>query len=229
MTKVGIVLSGCGVYDGTEIHEAVCSMLALQQAGASYQCLAPNIPQHHVVNHLTGDVMDERRNVLVESARIARGDILALDEISVHDYDAFFFPGGFGAAKNLSTFALHGAKCAVNPEVAGLVRQAHAAGIPLGFVCIAPVLPAAILGAEAPTLTIGTDADTAGAIELLGGSHVQCPVKEAVVDHDNRIVTSPAYMTAGTVTEVYESIRAAVNNLLLLITEPVERERRIAV
>lgn len=220
MTKVGVVLSGCGVYDGSEIHEAVSALLALSQAGAQYQCMAPDVDQYHVVNHLTGRPTDETRNVLTESARIARGEVVALDQVSVSDYDAFFFPGGFGAAKNLSTFAFEGAQASVNPDVARIVREAHSAGIPLGFVCISPVLPAAILGQAAhPSVTIGTDRETASAIEALGGKHVECPVKEAVIDPANRIVTSPAYMTGKSIAEVYEGISKAVADLLALVKE----------
>jgi enhancing lycopene biosynthesis protein 2 len=218
MPKIGVVLSGCGVYDGSEIHEAVSGLLALSQAGATYQCLAPDAPQLHVINHLTGEASAEMRNVLVESARIARGDVLDLAEVKVADYDGFFFPGGFGAAKNLSTFAVAGAQCDVNPAVARIVREAHAARIPLCFVCIAPVLPAKILGAQFhPQVTIGTDAETGGAIEAMGGQHVECPVREAVVDRDNLIVTGPAYMTGNSIAEVYEGIRTAVVELLNLV------------
>ena len=219
MPKVGVVLSGCGVYDGSEIHEAVCVLLALSQAGAKYQCMAPNAPQMHVVDHLKGQpAVGETRNVLTESARIARGAIVALDDVNIADYDAFIFPGGFGAAKNLCTFAVEGDNCSVQRDVARVVSEAHAAGKPLAFVCIAPVIAAKVLGQTGGAeLTIGDDADTAGAINAMGATHVECPVKEAHVDTENKIVSTPAYMKAQSVAEVYEGVKRSVDELLKLV------------
>jgi enhancing lycopene biosynthesis protein 2 len=216
MAKVGVVLSGCGVMDGAEIHESVLTLLALDDAGASYQCMAPDTDQLHVINHLTGQPENSgRRNVLVESARIARGRIIDLAGVNVADYDAFMFPGGFGAAKNLSTFAIDGKDCSVNADVARLVREAHSAGKPIAFVCIAPVVAAKVLGSAAHTkLTIGDDSETAQAINEMGAEHIACPVKEAVIDEDNRIISSPAYMKAGNLSELYEGIRGTVRALL---------------
>jgi enhancing lycopene biosynthesis protein 2 len=219
MPKVGVVLSGCGVYDGAEIHESVCVLLALSQAGAEYQCMAPNAPQMHVVDHISGKpVTGVSRNVLHESARIARGEIVALNEVNVADYDAFIFPGGFGAAKNLCTFAFEGDECRVQHDVERIVTEAHAAGKPLAFVCIAPVIAAKVLGkAGGAKLTIGDDPDTAGAINAMGGTHVECPVTEAVVDPENKIVSTPAYMKAQSIAEVYEGVKLTVTELLKLI------------
>ncbi len=219
MPKVGVVLAGCGVMDGSEIHEAVCTLLALSQAGAEYKCMAPNTNQMHVVDHVKGQpVPGQTRNVLVESARIARGDIVALQDVNVADYDAFIFPGGFGAAKNLCTFAFEGEDCSVQRDVDRLVREAHAAGKPLAFVCIAPVIAAKILGQEtAAKLTIGDDADTAGAINTMGGSHVECPVTEVVIDDAHKIVSTPAYMKAQSVAEVYAGVKRTVDEILRMI------------
>jgi len=196
MPKVGVVLSGCGVMDGSEIHEAVCTLLALSQAGADYQCMAPNAPQMHVVDHLKGQpAAGQTRNVLAESAHIARGKIVPLDGVKVADYDAFIFPGGFGAAKNLCTFAIEGDNCSVQRDVERVVREAHATGKVLGFICIAPVIGAKVLGKQTGVkLTIGDDAETAAAINAMGAAHVPEPVTEALVDAENKVVSTPAYM-----------------------------------
>jgi len=217
--KVGVILSGCGVYDGSEIHEAVITLLALDRAGAEAVCMAPNIDQMHVINHLSGSPAEgETRNVLVESARIARGNIKDIAEISADDFDALILPGGFGAAKNLCDFAVNGPDCNVNPEVARLVKETVAAQKPLAAVCIAPALLAKVLGPiNSPALTIGSDAGTAGAVNKMGARHIDCPVKEAVVDRDNKIVTSPAYMLAGSIGEAAAGIEKTVQELIGMI------------
>ncbi len=213
--KVGVVLSGCGVYDGAEVHESVITLLALDRLGAEAVICAPDVAQMHVVNHLTGEV-DEgaQRNVLVESARIARGEIRDVAAVSADELDALILPGGFGAAKNLCDFAVNGPDCEVNADVAALVRDVHVQGKPVAAVCIAPALLAKVLGDEGPAITIGTDADTAGALEKMGASHVACPVTEFVVDHDRKLVTSPAYMLAQNISEAAEGIEKTVKTLL---------------
>lgn len=213
--KIAVVLSGCGVYDGSEIHEAVLTMLALDRAGAEIVCAAPDVEQAHVVNHRTGDVAaGEKRNVLVESARIARGKIVDLRELHAGDIDAAIFPGGFGAAKNLSDYAFKGAAMTVRPEVERFIREVHAAKKPLGFVCIAPVLAAKLLGGEQPTLTIGTDAATAGDLEACGARHRNTRVDEVVVDDARRVVTTAAYMLAGRISEAAAGIDKLVHAVL---------------
>ncbi len=213
--KVGVVLSGCGVYDGAEIHESVITLLALDRQGAEVVMCAPDVAQMHVVNHLTGDVAEgEERNVLVESARIARGAVADVKDISADDLDALILPGGFGAAKNLCDFAVNGAECEVNPDVAALVRAVHSQGKPVAAVCIAPAVLARVLGEEAPELTIGNDAGTAGALETMGAAHVECPVREFVVDRERKIITSPAYMLAQSISEAADGIEGTVNALL---------------
>jgi enhancing lycopene biosynthesis protein 2 len=216
MSKVAVVLSGCGVYDGAEINEAVLTLLCLEQQGASYQCFAPNVQQMHVINHLTGQpVAGESRNVLVEAARIARGNIKDLREAKVAEFDALLVPGGFGAAKNLCDFAVAGAGMTVQPDFLKLARAFYAGGKPIGLICIAPVMAAAICG-EGARCTIGNDAETAAAIKAMGGEHLQCPVSEARVDKERKLVTTPAYMLAGGVAEAYSGISACVKEVLAL-------------
>lgn len=217
MKKIGVVLSGCGVYDGSEIHEAVLTLLAIDRHGCEAFCMAPAV-EFPVINHLTKKDSGEKRNVLVESARIARGDIRDIKDVKVSDLDAIIFPGGFGAAKNLSDFATKGATGDVNPEVARLLKEMAAAKKPIGAVCIAPVLLAAVLGKQfSPTVTIGNDAGTAAEIGKTGAIHQECPVTEVVVDKSNKLVTSPAYMLATRISEVAEGIDNCVREVVKLI------------
>ena len=213
--KIGVVLSGCGVYDGAEIHESVITLLAIDRLGAEAVICAPDIPQLHVVNHLTSEVEEgAERNVLVESARIARGAIRDVTEVTADELDALILPGGFGAAKNLCDFAVKGADCNVDPGVAALVRAVHEQGKPVAAVCIAPALIAKVLGDEGPELTIGNDADTAGALESMGAAHIECPVREFVVDREHKLISSPAYMLAESISEAAEGIERTVEALL---------------
>lgn len=216
--RVAVVLSGCGVNDGSEIHEAVLMLLALDQAGAEYQCTAPEKPQADVINHATGKPVKESRNVLVESARIARGKIIPLSQVSASDYDAIMMPGGYGAAKNLCTYAAEGSKSKVDPDLARILREFHQAGKPIGAVCIAPVTLASIFADADPrvSLTIGNDEGTAADIGKLGGLHKDCAVTEFVVDEKNKIVTSPAYMLGKGPAEVFEGVRKTVDAVLKL-------------
>ncbi|MHB8121719.1 MAG: isoprenoid biosynthesis glyoxalase ElbB [Desulfuromonadaceae bacterium] len=217
MKKIGVVLSGCGVYDGSEIHEAVLTLLAIDRQGCEAVCMAP-AGGFAVTNHLTGQQGGEQRDVLVESARIARGKIRDIKEVKAAELDAIMFPGGFGAAKNLSDFAVKGAAAGVNPDVARLLKEMAAAGKPIGAVCIAPVLLAAVLGKEySPTVTIGNDAATADEIVKCGAKHNECQVSGCVVDRKNKIVTSPAYMLANRISEVAEGIDACVKEVVGLI------------
>ncbi len=213
--KVGVVLSGCGVYDGAEIHEAVLTLLTLGKTKAQVICMAPDISQLHVINHLKGEESTgESRNVLVESARIARGEIKDMKDITADDIDALIFPGGFGAAKNLCDFALKGKDCMVNHEVERLVKEMYEAKKPMGFVCIAPVIAAKVLGAHGPTLTIGSDEQTAAAIEAMGGKHVAKAVGEIAVCEGTRVVSTPAYMLGPGITDVAAGIEKLVYKVL---------------
>lgn len=219
MKKIGVILSGCGVYDGSEIHEAVITLLAIDRAGAEAVCMAPNVAQLHVVNHLSGEVeAGASRNVLVEASRIARGKIRDLATVSAGDLDAVILPGGFGAAKNLSTFALAGADCALNAEVERLLKEMFAAKKPIGALCIAPVVLARALGKVAPiTVTIGSDAGTAAAIQATGAQHQDCPVREFIIDREHRIVSTPAYMLAGRISEAADGIEKTVRAVISLL------------
>lgn len=217
MKKVGVVLSGCGVKDGSEIHESVLTLLALTQAGACYQCLAPNIAQTQVINHYTGERMPEKRHVLVEAARIARGDILDLATANPAELDAAIFPGGFGAALNLCDFATQGEACTIEPHVLAFAKAMLAQKKPLGFICIAPAMIPKIVGAGA-SLTIGNDRETARKIEAMGGKHVSCAVTACVTDTNARIVSTPAYMLAKNIGEAFIGIEKLVRQVLDLIS-----------
>ena len=217
MTNVAVVLSGSGFLDGAEIQESVITMLALDKAGVTYQCMAPDIEQMHVVNHFTGEVSeDEQRNVLVEAARIARTNIVDIALAKPNDYDAVIFPGGYGAAKNLSNFAVKGAASSVQEDVLQFARAFAASGKPMGYVCIAPAMIPHIYGADAK-LTIGSDADTAAAITEMGGVHIECPVQEIIVDEERKLVSTPAYMLDMKISQVAEGIEKLVNKVLGMI------------
>ncbi|MDU9391099.1 isoprenoid biosynthesis glyoxalase ElbB [Pseudomonas japonica] len=216
--KVAVILSGCGVYDGAEIHESVITLLRLDQRGAQVQCFAPNIAQLHVINHLTGEQMPESRNVLVESARIARGNIKDLREADVDDFDALIVPGGFGAAKNLSSFAVDGPGCTVHPDVLAVAEAFAEAGKPVGLICISPALAAKIYG-PGVVCTIGNDADTSAAIVKMGGTHEECDVHDIVEDTQRKLVTTPAYMLAQSISDAAGGIYKLVDRVLELTHE----------
>jgi len=203
-----VLLSGCGVFDGSEIHESVITLLALSKLGAKATVTAPNKDQAHVVDHNAGAPSEETRNVLVESARIARGPVLALNEVNVSDFDALFIPGGFGAAKNLNTFAFDGADCSIDADVEKVIQDFHAAGKPIGAICIAPTVVVRALGKG--IVTIGSDPDTASAIESMGGHHMTCAVTETAIDPENKLVTAPAYMCEASLADIATGIEKAV-------------------
>lgn len=215
--RIGVVLAGCGVYDGAEIHEAVCTLLAIDRAGAEAVCFAPNVAQAHVIDHTTGQETGESRNVLVESARIARGKITDLSKFQAGEIDALIFPGGFGAAKNLCSFAFQGPDCTVNPDVEKAVRAMLQAGKPIGALCIAPAILAKLLGKEGVELTIGSDADTAQALEAMGARHRATTHCEVVVDKAHKVVTAPCYMLDASVSQIAGGAANAVNALIGLV------------
>lgn len=210
--KVAVVLSGCGVYDGAEIHESVLTLLALDQQGAAYQCFAPDIEQHHVINHLNGEEMEQRRNVLVESARIARGAIKPLADFSADDYDAIVFPGGFGAAKNLSSFAFDGPACTVENSVMRAIEAMRGQAKPIAALCISPVIMTKLLAGA--RVTIGQDKATAEAIEAMGGDHVKAGHGDVVVDEELNLITSPCYMLDASISQIAEGAANTVRTVL---------------
>lgn len=215
MKKFAVILSGCGVFDGAEIHEATLSLLAIAKMGAAYEIFAPDIIQYHVVNHLTGDEMDETRNVLVESARIARGQIRDLKDFHPSDFDGLLFPGGFGAAKNLSTWAFEGADAAILPEVEVAIKGMVDLKKPVGALCISPVILARVLGEV--HLTIGDDDSTIDALESLGAKHVYTTHGEVVVDPDYNLVTTPCYMLDATIVQIAEGANNVVDAMIKMM------------
>jgi len=217
MAKIGVLLSGCGVNDGSEIHEAVVTLLALDRAGAETVCMAPDVDQFDVVNHLTGETTGEKRNVLVESARIARGNIKDIRKVRAEDIDGLIIPGGFGAAKNLSDFAVKGKDAVVNEDVKRLLNDMVSADKPVGAICIAPATLTKALEGKNPEVTIGNDIGTAGAIEAMGGRHKECSVDIIHVDSNNKLVTTPAYMLGPGIKDVAIGIEKLVNKVLELV------------
>lgn len=217
--KFAVVLSGCGVFDGSEIHEAVCTMLAIEQSGCQYQCFAPNTWQARTIDHFTGNAVaiagdEDNRNVLAESARIARGNIKDLSEFKAKDYDAIVFPGGFGAALNLSDFGVKGADCDVNLEVKRAVEDSYAENLVIGAMCIAPVVLAKILGKERIHLTIGNDAKLSSSLNKMGVVTENKNATEVCVDEEHKIVTTPCYMLAKSLPEIYDATRNLIDEML---------------
>ncbi len=215
MKKIAVVLAGNGVYDGAEIHEATLTLLAIARNGAKYQCFAPDVEQAHVINHLTGEEMPEKRNVLVEAASIARGDITPLSEYSAKDYDAVVFPGGFGAAKNLSTYAFDGADLNVIKEFETAVLDTVAEIKPIGALCISPVIIAKVL--ENVKVTVGQDESTVEAIQKLGATHQVTDHGQIVVDEKYKVVTTPCYMLDATIDQIADGAEKAVKKVLEMI------------
>ena len=218
--KVAVVLSGCGVFDGSEIHEAVLTLLAIEEEGATWHCFAPQGEQLHVVDHATGEVVEgEKREVFSESARISRGveKLTELGEYDPAEYDALIFPGGFGAAKNLSDFAVRGASAEPIDSVTGAVRSTHSMGKPIGFICITPACIGALtLGGEGVDLTIGNDPETASTVKESGANHRECTVDEVVVDMTNKVVSTPAYMLGPNIIDIRKGISKLVREVIAL-------------
>jgi len=212
MKKFAVVLSGSGVYDGAEIHEATMTLYAIMKNGGTYDIFAPDIDQHHVINHITGDEMPETRNVLIESARIARGNIKNLADFEATDYDILIFPGGFGAAKNLSSLAFDGADCTVDLAVEQAVLAMVKESKPIGALCIAPAVMAKII--KGAVVTIGSDEGTIAAIEGMGGTHETTTHGEIVVDEGFKLVTTPCYMLDANILQIAEGAEKVVKRLL---------------
>ncbi len=210
--KFAVVLSGSGVFDGAEIHEATLSLYAIMKQGGTYEIFAPDIPQHHVINHITGEEMNEKRNVLIESARIARGKIRPLSEFNIDEFDALLYPGGFGAAKNLSSFAFDGVDCNVDEDVRRSVEQTVKAGKPIGALCISPVIMAKVLGGA--ELTIGEDKDTAEAVEAMGARHMETGHGEVIVDTKYKLFTTPCYMLDANIVQIADGAANIVKSMM---------------
>jgi enhancing lycopene biosynthesis protein 2 len=212
MKRFAVVLSGCGVFDGSEIQESVLTLLAIRKAGAEYSIFAPDVPQMHVVNHLTGQPTNERRNVLVESARIARGQVAPLSEFRPTQFDAIILPGGFGAAKNLSNYAVAGAGLEVNPDVARAVRGMLEAGKPVGALCIAPIILAKLV--PGVQVTLGAPSEDSEAAEALGAKHFPADPTGVVVDRRHNVFTGPCYMYDATIEQVAECAENVVRAMI---------------
>jgi len=215
MKKFAIVLSGCGVFDGAEIHEATLTMLAIMKQGAQYEIFAPDIKQHHVINHISGDEMPEERNVLIESARIARGHIKDIKLYDPNNFDALIFPGGFGAAKNLCDFAFNGADCEVNPDVEKAILKTAGKNKPIGALCISPVIFAKIFGNV--KVTIGQDTGTAEAVEKMGATHIKTNHGEVIFDEKNKLFTTPCYMLDANILDIAKGASNIVKAMLELM------------
>jgi len=212
MKKFAVILAGCGVYDGAEIHEAVLTLLAIDKQGAAYQCFAPDIDQAHVVNHLNGEESAETRNVLVESARISRGNILRLSDYTPEPYEGLIIPGGFGAAKNLCDWAFKGDECMINPHVEKAIRSTFEAGKPIGAMCIAPVILAKLF--QGTNLTTGQDPASGGFIEKMGNTYTHTTHGEVVIDHENKLFTTPCYMLDARISEIEAGTANIVKEML---------------
>lgn len=221
--KIGVLLSGCGVYDGAEIHEATMALLAIDEIGAEAVCISIDKDQYHVVNHLTGEEMNEKRNMLVESARIARGNIKEINEIDPIDIDGLVIPGGFGSAKNFTNWAFNGPDGDILPEVKLLIVNMINVGKPIAALCVSPVVVAkALEGSEIhPTLTIGTDKESSpydipGFVQGLEttGMHTEMKtVREICVDRENKIITAPCYMMDASISDIRKNARQAIEAL----------------
>lgn len=220
--KFAVLLSGCGVYDGAEIHEAVSVLLALDKMGVEAVCTAPNIEQHHVINHLTGEEMPEKRNVLVEAARIARGNIVDLDKLNVEELDGLVMPGGFGVAKNFTKWAFEGPAGAIIEPVKKVIQAFYKAGKPIGAVCMSPTTVAkALEGVANVKLTVGNTNEKSPydikaiseGIDRVGSTAMMVSVNDVLIDEENKIVTSPCYMMEASISQIYAGIERTVAHM----------------
>ena len=217
MKKIAIVLAGCGVFDGAEIHESVLTMLYLRKTGHEYFCFAPNRPQYHVIDHTKEQPVEyESRNILIEGARIARGEIKKIEEYNPSDFDALIFPGGFGVAKNFFSFVFDGINCTIQYDIEKVIRDTNKQGKPIGAMCISPVLIVRSFKGSPikPVVTIGNVPELIEAIEKMGGEHRECKVDEICVDEKNHIVTCPAYTIANNIAEAASGIEKLVNKII---------------
>ncbi len=214
MKNIAVILSGCGALDGSEVHEATCTLLALDRANLRYTCLAPNIDQDHVTNHANKQNTEKTRNVLEESARISRCKITDLAAANPQDFDAAIYPGGYGAAYNLSNFALKGADGTVQEDTLNFGRAMAQAGKPQIFICIAPTLAPHLYEGKPIHITVGNDPEVAKKLAALGAHPIECEANDCVIDNTHRIATTPAYMRAKRISEVADGIDKCVEQLV---------------
>ncbi|HON20938.1 MAG: isoprenoid biosynthesis glyoxalase ElbB [Bacteroidales bacterium] len=212
MKKFAVIISGCGNMDGAEIHETLMTLLAIEKKECEYELFAPDKEQHHVINHLTKKEMPEKRNMLVEAARIARGNIKDISAFSIKNFDAVVFPGGYGVAKNFFTYAFDGINAKVLPEIEKIIKDTHAAGKPIGALCISPVLIAKVLGDV--TVTIGHDKNTTDDIISMGANHINSAPTDVVSDRKNKIFTTPCYMLNARLVEIAEGVENLIETML---------------
>lgn len=210
--RFAVILAGAGKLDGNDLHEAVLLLAAVARHGATYQCFAPDIEQHEVVDHLSGNPMPERRSVLRESARIARGDVKPLSAFKANDFDGLLMPGGYGVAKNLCTYAFAGENCTVNAEVAAAIKEMHAQGKPIGAMCIAPIVLAKVLGHG--TITLGQPSETSRDAEKMGMTLQSSGHGQVVVDKVNHLYTTPCYMLDSTIAEIWDGADALITAIM---------------
>ncbi|MBR6437718.1 MAG: isoprenoid biosynthesis glyoxalase ElbB [Bacteroidales bacterium] len=203
MKKVAVVLTGCGAKDGSEINETVTLLLALDQHNVEYQAFAPDENQYEVCNHITGQVVNEKRNMMVEAARIVRGKILPLSRFNANDFDALLFPGGFGAAKNIFTYAYDGINFKVNKDVEKAICDIHAQGKPIGAMCIAPLMVAKVLGNVNVTMGSGK-CHQAKEIEMIGCKHTETTHGGVAIDKENKVFSTPCFMLDATLKDIYQ-------------------------
>ncbi len=215
--SIAVILSGSGHQDGAEIHEATLTLWAIHKNSADYQCYAPDILQHHVLNHLTGEEMNEERNVLIESARIARGNVIDLAKFDPAKHDALVIPGGLGAAKNLSSFAFDGVDCVINADVKQAIVKMHDANKPIGALCIAPVILAKII--KNALVTIGQNPEVAEKIVSMGARHEDTMQTEITVDREQKIVTTPCYMLEARVDQIGEEADKLIREVIALTAD----------
>ncbi len=225
MHRIGVLLSGCGVMDGSEIQEAVITLLAIDREGMQYICIAPDKEQTKVINHITNQPANEKRNMLIESARIARGNIKDIKKLNINEIDALIMPGGFGAACNLSSFATDGAGAKVLPEVEQFLKKLHKNKKPLGAICIAPNVLAKVFGSEKPQITIGTDPGTAQTLEQMGAKHINKNADEIIIDEKNLLVSTPAYMLA----KGPKELEIGITKLVKAVAELIKTSKRAIV
>lgn len=210
--RFAVILAGAGKLDGNDLHEAVLLLAAVARHGATYQCFAPDVEQHEVVDHLTGNPMPERRSVLRESARIARGDVKPLSAFRANDFDGLLMPGGYGVAKNLCTYAFAGENCTVNTEVAAAIKEMHAQGKPIGAMCIAPIVLAKVLGHG--TITLGQPSETSRDAEKMGMTLQSSGHGQVVVDKVNHLYTTPCYMLDSTIADIWDGADALITAIM---------------